>query len=463
MSIRLRHHLAILPLFLGLALINGALVYFLDRGEMRWGLQQRAQSTAATLAGFLEHLDQLPAKERQRRLDDFSSRLGGVEAQLLSRGRNGWQAEWLMGRSEQDLAPPGPTQMARLTEGRPAALLIERSSGWSLAPSADAEADRLLGYATLSEDARGPQRVLVTAQHDRQLQQATAALLERLSLLGAALLLVGLVVAELLTRIGKRELATLNRAAAGLAEGHYVGEWPMGHIREVNDLGGTLLTMTSLLNDGSHQTRRRFFEAELLPGEAQLAGCLRSSSEASWMSPRLAEHCVWRRVGRSLPEDFLVSRDLDDGSVLLLGRCRSSALAADELERGLHAETLRHYLLGLAVSQADAESWRCAFELFPCEAVECLSFDRNGQLQGHRRWQPEQSAWLEIPAAERRRVTGTLPAHGLEIAAAYQQQFADRTPEQLAAELSGLLSAHFHGLLLLCSDSLATAEKEGAA
>ena len=47
MSLRLRYYLAILPLFAGLGLINSVLVYYTERNELRWGLQERAQHQSA--------------------------------------------------------------------------------------------------------------------------------------------------------------------------------------------------------------------------------------------------------------------------------------------------------------------------------------------------------------------------------------------------------------------------------
>ena len=338
----------------------------------------------------------------------------------------------------------------RLSPGKPAARLIETAVRWQ-AQDGQLAADRVLGYATLLSDDRGPLRVLATVQSDRQLQQATRALIERLAWLAAGLMLVGVVVAELLTRYSKRELHGLNKAAAGLADGQYLSDWPMGRIRELNDLGSTWLTMTSLLSDGSHQTRRRFFEAELLPGDAQLASCLRQASEPDWLVASLSTRCAWRRIGRPLAEDFLASRDCVDGQVLVLGRCRPPAPGADEFERGLHAETLRAHFLGLAASQAGSDDWRAALELFPCESLELLRFASDTPRIEHWSLHAPSGELREKAVTDTRFLLGTLPREGLAIAGAYQRQFAERSPEQLIAELGGLLSAHFHGLLLLCA------------
>ena len=51
MSLRLRYYLAILPLFVGLGLINSLLGYYVERNEIRWGLQERSQGVAASIAG----------------------------------------------------------------------------------------------------------------------------------------------------------------------------------------------------------------------------------------------------------------------------------------------------------------------------------------------------------------------------------------------------------------------------
>src|SRR5690606_30062108 len=146
--------------------------------------------------------------------------------------------------------------------------LQSRGLAWQWRGREDADSDLNIGYAVVPGANEGGLVTIAVAEADRTLRQATAALIQRLTTLSLIMLLAGVLVAEWLTRFARRELGALGEAAQRLAGGQYLQHWPTGRIRELNDLGGTLLTMASLLADGSHQTRRRFFEAELLPGDA---------------------------------------------------------------------------------------------------------------------------------------------------------------------------------------------------
>jgi len=450
MSIRLRYYLAILPLFLGVALINGLLVFTLDRQEIRWGLEQRAQGAAAVLAGFWPTLEGEPEERQRDTLTAFSKRLGGLAIDWLEPTGAGWQSRPLLAREGLVLPPPDSNADIALRSGRGVWQFFERD---------DADADINVAYAPLTGADGQLRAVVAVGEADTSLREATADLMRGMALLTGLMLLGALMVAELLTRFARRELGALNAAAQRIAEGQHLQHWPNGRIRELNDLGGTLLTMTSLLADGSHQTRRRFFEAELLPGDADLAACLRQSTLLRELPEALSQRCAWRCIGAPLADEFFGVQRTADGWIVLAGLCRPDGRSGSELHRSLRAVAARDYFLSLAESRADEASWQRALTLFPCLSLQWARLPDNGVAEG---WalDPLENRLLAWQPKRRFALLGTLPRDALRLARAYEGQFPRRALPQAMDEITGLLAGRFRGILVICEAGVEPAPTE---
>lgn len=436
MSIRLRYYLAILPLFLGVALINGLLVYTLDRQEIRWGLQQRAESSAAVLAGFWPTVFEESAERQRAKLRAFARRLGGVAITgFTERG----EASLLL--ELEGVAP------ARLDPQR-AARLAEQPLDWDWQSRPEADSDLNIGFARVPDGSGGDYRILAVSEPDQTLREATAALVGRLGLLSLVMLLAGVLVAEWLTRFARRELGALGEAARQLAGGQYLQHWPVGRIRELNDLGGTLLTMASLLADGSHQTRRRFFEAELLPGDADLAAALRRSVLPEQLPEGLAARCTWRGLGPSLPEEFFGQRRVAEGWWVVVGVQRAEAQLRSELQRSLAALACRDALLERLAAGSAAAALGELLAQFPCSVLQLLWLPDSGPARG---WNLDPLSQQLVEFTPRRRfvMIGTVSREAIRLARAYEGQFPRRALEQAMEEIGGLLSGSQRGILAM--------------
>lgn len=452
MTLRLRYYLAILPLFVGLGLINSLLVYYTERNELRWGLQERAQGAAASIVGFWDVIEPGTEHNPAPALKRYSQRLGGLSISRFESAGSEWTPRTLLHTEDLPLPPPPP--------GDAAVRLRNAQLAWTFLAQPEANADLNVGYAPLV-DANGElQAVIAVAERDQSLRTATAALELRLGGLMLALLLAGVLAAELITRIARRELKALTTAARDAAHGHFLNSWPVGHIKELNDLGGTLLTMTSLLADESHQTRRRFFQAEPLPGQADLALAYRHHMEKLLPAMAGESRAAYRQLGAPTPEDFCGWRETPTGWYLCVGRRQRADSEAALLERMLQAEATREFLLGVAVSRPQGPSWPEALALFPCDCLQLIFVPASGRAPTG--WTLDPTRGLPLPWSPRRgrEALGTLPADALPIARAYANQFPERPIDQVAEEVATLLSARCTGLLVLCDFQAMTATAE---
>jgi hypothetical protein len=442
MSLRLRYYLAILPLFVGLGLANSLLGYYVERNEIRWGLQERSQGVAASIAGFWEVIPTQPAGDPGAALERYSNRLGGLSVSWFEPTDAGWRERPLR-HDESIPAAPAPTAeiAAKLHAGRLA---------WTLVEDAEAPTDLSIGYAPVTDADGTLLAAIAVTERDSSLREAIAVLQRRLAILMLALLLVGVGAAELITRIARRELAVLTRAAREAAYGRYAQQLPEGRIRELNDLGGTLLTMTSLLADESHQTRRRFFQSEPLPDDSELAFSFRTHLERPLPTSLGPARLAFRRLGVVTPEDFYGWREARNGWYLAIGRCRQIDAEASALSRMVRSEAVRDFLLGVAVARPHGPTWPQALKLFPCAALQLVFIPASGNAPTGWSLDPVRDVPVPWTPTDRREVLGSLPAEALGIGQAYSDQFPDRSTEQIADELAGLLCTRFQGLLVIC-------------
>ena len=440
MSLRLRYYLAILPLFAGLGLINSVLVYYTERNELRWGLQERAQGAAAAVAGFWDVLAPDPAASPAARLQGYSQRLGAISVSRFERDGHRWVQRTLHESAE---VPQPP-----LPDAAVEAALAAGPLAWRFQETTQEAGDLSHGYALV--DGAQPVALIGVSERDLGMRTALAKLRMQLGGLLLALLLAGVASAEMITRIARRELGALTRAARDAAQGRYLSHWPDGRIRELNDLGGTLLTMTSLLADDSHQTRRRFFQHEPLPGESDLAEAYRAQFEPALPMAVGHAQCASRRIGAAIPEDFCGWREANGGWYLAVGRCRLPEGDPGPLARLVRAEAARDFFLGVAIARPKGPSWPDALKVYPCTALQVVFIPASGQAATG--WSLDPIRGLPQPwsSDERRVVLGTLSHDARQIGQAYARQFPDRAVDQIADELASLLGTRHQGLLVIC-------------
>lgn len=455
MTLRIRYYLAILPLFIGLGLVNSLLVYSMERNELRWSMQERAQGIAASIAGFWGVMG--PDNGRPALLKRYSQRLGGISVRRFGPSAGGdWQVHELFAAQLQFVPQPPPP------DADVSASLQQQHMGWSLLPQLEESWDLIAGYAALIDAEGATQGVIGISTRETGYREEMASLRLRLIGLLLALLIAGIAVAEFITRMARRELGALTAAADDATHGRYLTQLPPGRIRELNDLGGTLLTMTSLLSDESHQTRRAFFRAELLPGQNELAVGYRNYLEQPLPLPLGAERYAIRRLGDVGISDFCGWRQSENGWILVLGRAGLPQAASAPLLGLICADATRDYLLGVASDPLQTTQWAQALTDFPCECFQIVEMSADGQVARVADLGADgksMNPWVPVYG---RVVFGTLAESAARVALSYLQQFPDRLLEQVADELAGLMKARFSGILVLCDFPASGANERNA-
>jgi HAMP domain-containing protein len=430
MTLRRRYYFAVVPLLLGLGIVSALVLIHLVRSETLWGLQQRAEGVAASIAEFLPVLEAADADAQLQRLAEVVRRLGPASITVHDWPPDQQAPRWQYAADRVALPPP---------PGELLATLQTTGLAWRHLPAEAGQPARILGYALAYDDTGQPRALVAVVEHDDTLGQSLQALEGQLLWIAAGLLLLGCLIAEWLTRSVQSELGRLIVAAGELEAGRNADGWQPGRIREVNDLGGTLQTMGSLLQDGVQRIRIGFFDAATIPTRQAKAQHVQRRQIEALRAQGTLQGVLWRALGSPPPEHVLVWRIDPAGWTAVLGTL-GGVDQADPLDRALLAQALGRHLLGAGADAADPMATQAL--LGDASMIRICWHSGQVRVDG---WGAA-SAYRGSPGRTRD-VYGTLDPEALQIARMYLAQTSDRSLAQVVAELESLLGERYSGFL----------------
>jgi hypothetical protein len=439
MTIRLRYHLALLPLFLGITVVNIGWYWLLEARELAWGVVEQAQARAITLAALWPVHRGDPAA-RALAMERFSQQAGGVSVSWFEPHQGSWSAQVLC--QDPELRPvPAPDRDV-------VAELVARPAAARGVTFPEFHFDQVTAYAGV-RDATGRVRAIVgIIEKDAIVRAEIDWLVATSAIFAGAVMLTGFVVTEALARRARREIAAVTAGAEALSRGEYDSTWPDSAVRELDDLSSTLRSIGRILADGVQRTRRRFLQAQQLPGEEEIAATYRRRAAAppDHGADEAVDHALCQ-VGRGCPEDFWGWRREGPVWAAAIGRLQPGTEEMPALERLVRASAARGFILGQLVTRDPANLWAEFDAVFPClcgESAVAASAERLAQLQTHgidRQALPPLTAGVGV--------LGTLDADAMLTARAYAARFPDRPLAALARDLPALFAERHNGLILL--------------
>lgn len=322
MSIRRTIILLTVPLFLALAIVNGALLYFQEEAEMSHALSEQALAAAVSGAEFISSME--------RPLEELAEPLRAKALTAAARHVTGLEGLYL--------AVPGSQPRA----------LVPSSQPWSLQGFERPETARAY---PLDADAAGRRHVaalapvagdgFVAARIDAEPMFARMAEIRRTVLL--IVLVAGLTAAGLAWFVAQRivlELEKNRRAIAAIAAGERLPDDDGLKIREARDLAGAVRLMEASRTAAAERSRRamarrdreRTIETAVAARRASLFAPLSRSVGGTEVSLRMC--------GDAPPGCFFALCSDQTRAMIVLGRC-SAASAKDALDE---AVTARRFL-----------------------------------------------------------------------------------------------------------------------
>ncbi|WP_067733699.1 hypothetical protein [Novosphingobium naphthalenivorans] len=322
MTIRSTIVLLTLPLFLGLALVNGALLYFQDRAELRQALNDQAQVTAVTVAEFIREMDdprrELAKPVRRKALEAALRHIRGIDGlYLLAPGKppfplkasaTGWNPAAL---------PPAALPSAAL----PSAALPMPSKPSSFASGSGETGDRWV----IAVAPAGGRRFVASRFSAEPLHEHMDAIrrdvLLIIALLGLLATGLGLFVARRITRELEANRRELTRG----------GDEPPSPgtadllIREAHDLADALRLMEA--SRQAADTRRQLVSArkQRLRDPQQAIAETQAALFAPYTVRRGQYEIAMRLCGKVEPGTFFAHALTATGGTAVIGRCRADS------------------------------------------------------------------------------------------------------------------------------------------
>jgi hypothetical protein len=396
MTVRRVFLLMIVPLFLVLAGVNGALVYVWEQAEARRGLQAQALAAAVTVAAFADGQRDFGASLKA------SGRAANLRlAAAHVTGLVGLELVDAEGRSVLVAGEGGAIDGLRRPD-RPAALPI----------TADAGGRRVATALAPASDGR-----FVVARIDAEPLFARQAELRRLLIgLAAGATVLGFVLAWLVARVIAREVGRAHALVA--AEGPGTADGPAFRVRETRDLAAAVRLMrasvAARISRGRHELARR----DRARDEAVAASAWREGALPPLSTTVAGVEVAARRLGEAPAGSFWALCAGEGRAALVLGECEGPTPTA-ALARAMAARRFceRRLLDGPTEDRLD-------------EAARAFAIRRLTWVDWSERRGPEAD------------VLSLMDGDAGDKAAAYRRRAAGLSPDAVIDDLAVLLDAN---------------------
>jgi hypothetical protein len=398
MSIRSIILAAAIPLFILLAAVNGALLYYQSRAEMLHGLDQRALAAAVTTAEFLSEPAQPQAivddPQRHRALAAAVGHLPGLDGL------------YLVGRDGKSTALATPVRpWASMMKGAPSAPVV-------LPLAQGAEGNRYV--AALAPVVDG---VFVAARFDAEPLFARMEALQWWIVWGVGLaVLVGLATGLHVARRIQRELAVSQATIGALEAGEAPPQADGLAIAEAAELAGALRLVDANRRSARIRMHEQVAQADRDRSDAAAFEIYRQSAFAPLSTTRAGTAIVAHIYGAAPPGCFYAVCQGHGGGALVIGECQG----VDALDALAAAVAARRFL---------ERQWRI---LGPDHALELARQAFAISRLDYRTWEeaapPEITMLLAIADPETARR-----------AAIYAQADPDMPPDMLVGGIAALL------------------------
>lgn len=332
------------PLFLMLALVNGALLYVQERAEMARALDSQALAAAVTTAEFLAGPGQaerlLADPVRRRGLAAAATRIAGLDGLYLVRGHAPPLA-LVPARRALSIgapnAPDGPTVLPMASEARGARQVV------ALAPA-------------------GPGGYIIAAIDAEPLFAQIARIKHIVLLIALAGGLIAALLAWLVARRIRRELDANARALAAIDNGRVGASDGDLAIREARDLASAVRLMDASARAAELRDRRLALRHDQARDPQGALTRWRDERLAALDRTLAGRTIALRLLGDAPPGSFFALAGDGDSATLVLGRCGGDS-AAQALANALAAKRFLEARLPQAPLAESLAAARRAFAL----------------------------------------------------------------------------------------------------
>ena len=452
MKIRTQNLSAIVPIFLVMGLISGTLTYITQRQEIMWGMREEISAMAITMAEFLDHevirgLQEEPENEELTR---------SLEATLKRVERwNKKQRFFLLtsdyqevlfsfgGKNENSNISQQAQKFSKLKDGNADIILtgVERDNQNRAIMTA---------YVPIYDQARTLLSVLVVEIDAQYFLDRKKEIRNRIYIVTSLTVLLGIIIASLISHIIAREINQLTQASLTVASGKYNRRVDIGKIQEVSDLTNTFNTMSSILEEALSKTKRALIEGEQFRTSVDLANYFSQNFFAPIEDDFNKVSVSARLISNNPGGDFFGVFNVDNGTYVVLGRLSGNG----ELDTVTSASAAYAFVQQELEQRDPQQAFENAKRLFDLETFQCIFWDGAGEeIHTYRSFD---SSLLESanPLKENRvAVFHTLSEANSEKVDLFVRNYGQISPQELMKDILNVLVDDGIGSLILLGKS----------
>ena len=278
MKIQTQNQMMILPLFVGLGLVSGGLMYTVEKTELEWGIREEARAVAVASTDFLSDKPTSDGSDQEGydRLNRLVTR--GRARRILMYTADGAKVVFDTERDNQDVQALSPEIVDAV--GNHSVFIAPIEVRAAKSPDEKPTATEAIYSAITEPEGKGARRaVLATFIEVPDYPIRMNGLLVRVFTLWAVISAIGFIVSQWLSQRISREVLALREEASRMADGDLTLAKTSkaslavanSRIQEVGDLANTMRTMRDVLNETLIKARRSLLESEQFRTDADLA------------------------------------------------------------------------------------------------------------------------------------------------------------------------------------------------
>ncbi len=454
MKIRTQNLLTIVPIFIVLAAITGALSFTSQKQELLWGMRECVSSIATTTAEFIDG-DAYP----DWRSKGIRTRPGLEFTVAVNRIMKWKQADRLYG-----LTAEGSTVTFTTADTTVPLWHLPYVKEMQNAISADTVKEIYISDIIRTDSARHVMAAFAPIKNSKNeitgilaaeidaagYLASLEAVTRETYLIAAGIILIGLITAVLLSRYLTRRITQLTHASRVVGAGQYEFEVNIRSPRELKDLSNTFNTMSSVMKDVLHKTKRSLLEEEHFKKESDLAKTYDETVPRSFgkkFGGWWTAGCVFSAHSY---HEFVDSLESGDTFYMLLG----SVKPGEPLQAVRQKAALLSFLKPLLAKTDLPEAVRLALELFEPEELHVVKL-QSGSGVIHKCSAANGRITVENPVLTEQTplAVHTVDDASFHTISSYMRQLSHLPLQDLASDLHRILTGRTDGGLLLIQNT----------
>ena len=377
MKIHTQNLITIVPIFLGMALINGILAYITQRQEIMWGIREEICAMATATAEFLDHdiirkLQEKPNDEQLRkRLETPLKRVQSWDKKqrffLLTPDYR--ESFFSFGRKdEKKNIPQLAYKFSKIKDEETDVVLagIEKN---------DQNGATMTAYIPIYDKDRRLLSVLGVETDVQSFFDRIKEIRNTLYIVMSSIGLLGVIIASFISGIITRKINQLTQASLTMASGQYNQRVNIGTIREVSDLSNTFNTMSSILEEALSKTKRTLIENEQFRISADLANYFNQNFFTPIEENFNKVSVSVKSISKKPSGDFFGVFNVYNGTYAVLGRLSKNG----ELDTVTSSAAAYTFIQQELNQHEPKQAFENTKRLFDLEAFQCLFWDEAGR------------------------------------------------------------------------------------